>query len=103
MGAGKVAEREGDGPTDEGCEHEAQDNGGPGEFDSSGGAEKQSGADGAADGNHSHLSGGELMAEAGLWVTGLCVTGSWVRACSGHMRSYTVYQEWEASGGERIK
>ena len=73
MSAGKLAKGEGDGPTDEGGEDEAEDDGGSGEFDGGGGAEEESGTDGPADGDHGHLSGGKLVAEAGLWVCGLWV------------------------------
>ena len=85
MSAGEFAEGQGDGPTDEGGEDEAEDDGGSGEFDGGGGAEEKSGADGTADGDHGHLSGGELVAEAGLGVRG------W----SGHEGSYSYIR----SGG----
>src|ERR1700676_3121705 len=58
---------------------------GSGEFDGGGGAEEESGADGTADGDHGHLSGGELAPEAGLGVRG------W----SGHEGSYSYIR----SGG----
>ena len=70
MSAGEFAEGQGDGPADEGGEDKAEDDGGPGELNGGGGAEEESGADGAADGDHGHLSGGELVAKAGLWVRG---------------------------------
>ncbi len=78
MRAREFAEGERDGPTDEGGEYETEDDGGAGELDGGGCAEQESGADGAADGDHGHLSGGELVAEAGLWVCGV----------SGHEGSY---------------
>ena len=43
---------------------EAEDGGGAGDFHGGAGAEEQAGADGASDGDHGHLSGGELVAEA---------------------------------------
>src|ERR1039458_295339 len=64
MGAGEFAEGHGHGPSDEGGGDEAEDGGGPGDFHGGAGAEEESGADGASDGDHGHLSGGELVAEA---------------------------------------
>src|ERR1039458_1345441 len=91
MSAGEFAEGEGDGPTDEGGEDEAEDDGGSGEFNGGGGAEEESGADGTADGDHGHLSGGELVAEAGLGV------GGW----GGHEGSYSYIRSGGFVAGKR--
>ena len=64
MGAGEFAEGHGDGPVDEGGGDEAEDGGGAGDFHGGAGAEEEAGADGASDGDHGHLSGGELVVEA---------------------------------------
>ncbi len=93
MSAGEFAEGERDGPADESGEDEAEDDGGAGEFDSCGSAEEESGADGAADGDHGHLSGGELMAESGLWV----------RRWSVHEGSYSYTRSAVVSGGEKAE
>ena len=64
MSASEFTEGHGNGPGNEGGGDEAEDGGGPGDFHSGAGAEKEAGADGAADGDHRHLSGGELVAES---------------------------------------
>ena len=53
-----------DGEGNEGGGDVAQDHAGSGHFEGRGGAQKQAGADRAADRDHGHLSGGELMVEA---------------------------------------
>ena len=63
MHAGQFAESHGYGVGDEGGDDVAEDYAGAGDFEGGGGAEKKSGADGAADGDHGHLSGGELVVE----------------------------------------
>ena len=69
MSAGEFAEGHGDGPVDEGGDEKTEDGGGAGDLHGRAGAEKKAGADGASDGDHGHLSGGELVAEA-FFVTG---------------------------------
>ena len=64
MSAGEFAEGHGDGPRNEGGGDEAEDGGGAGDFHGGAGAEEEAGADGASDGDHGHLSGGELVAES---------------------------------------
>ena len=64
MGAGEFAEGHGDGPVDERGGDKAEDGGGSGDFHGGAGAEEESSADRASDGDHGHLSGGELVAEA---------------------------------------
>jgi hypothetical protein len=88
MSAGEFAKRKRDGPTDKGSEDEAEDNGGSGEFDGGGRAEEQSGADGAADGDHRHLSGGEVVAKPGLRVRGR----------GGHEASYCISEAGPSAG-----
>jgi len=61
--AGELAEGHGNRVRDEGGDDIAEDHAGTGDFEGGGGAEKQSGADGAADGDHGHLAGSELMVE----------------------------------------
>ncbi len=68
MGAGEFSQGERDGPTDEGGQDEGEDDRGSSQRDSGCGAEEQSGADGAADGDHGHLSGGELAVQAGFGI-----------------------------------
>jgi hypothetical protein len=92
MSAGEFAEGKRDGPTDEGGEDEAEDDGGSGEFDGGGGAEEESGADGTAYGDHGHLSGSQLAAEAGLGV----------RSWSGHEGSYSYTREGGQMAEKRL-
>jgi hypothetical protein len=52
-----------DGVGNEGGDDVAEDDAGAGNLEGGGRAQEKSGADGAADRNHGHLSGGELMVE----------------------------------------
>ncbi len=64
MGASKFAQGHGYCPVDKsGCE-KAEDSRGAGDLHGCSGPEKKPGADGAADGDHGHLRGGELVAES---------------------------------------
>jgi len=100
MSAGEFAEGEGDRPTNEGGEDEAEDDCGSGEFDGGGSAEQESGADGTTDGDHGHLSSGELAAEAGLGVDRTLFAGFWVRGWSRHEGSYSYIRSRRQVGGK---
>ena len=63
MCAGQFAQSHGDRVCDEGGDDVAEDHAGTGDFEGGGRAEKKACADGAADGDHGHLSGGELVVE----------------------------------------
>src|ERR1700722_13715904 len=66
MRTGQFAKRHGDGVGGEGGDDIAENDAGAGDLESGGGSEKQARADGAANGDHGHLSGGELVAKAVL-------------------------------------
>ena len=77
MSAGEFAEGHGHGPRNEGGGDEAENGCGPGDFHGCAGAEEKAGADGASDGDHGHLSGGQLVAESFFvngWRRGQCST-----------------------------
>ena len=64
MSAREFAESHGDGEVDECSDQKTQNSRRAGDFHSGAGAEKQAGSNGAADGDHGHLSGRKLVAEA---------------------------------------
>ncbi len=66
MSAGQFAEGHGDGPVDEGGGQKAEDSGGAGDLHSRARSKEQAGSDGASNGDHRHLPGGQLVVEAGL-------------------------------------
>ena len=66
MRTGEFSQGESDNPTDEGRQSKTENDGGSRQFDGGSGSEQQTGPDGAADGDHGHLSGAELVAKAGF-------------------------------------
>jgi hypothetical protein len=68
MSASEFPESERNDPADESGKNEAEDDCGTGQFDGRCGSEKESCSDRAANRDHSHLTGTELVAKAGFGV-----------------------------------
>ena len=76
MCAGQLSQSHGDGVGNEGGDDVAEDDAGSGNLEGRGRAQEKSGADQAADRNHGHLAGGELMMET-FFVNLLLRSSSW--------------------------
>src|ERR1700722_3372033 len=85
MGARQFAQSHGDRKADESGGDEAENRSGSGNLHSGAGAEQNSSTDGAADSDHGHLSGSELMAES--FFVGDCGRGG------GHAAQYQKRRE----------
>ena len=74
MNSRKFSQGHGDGPAQEACQGEAQDDGWTSHFHRRSRAQQEAGSDRPADSHHGHLTGAELVSESAFLAT--CVLGS---------------------------